>query len=184
MRVNDKTQDSPSPQKTMREKGLWLHLEGEHWRESGTLLDSDTSIEKKKSVSPSNCHSATSSLRGWLHCRVKMKGEPSTVSAWLLASVAKGKFRSVLTGSSGKQPEICRVLVLEKEAPSSLWLQLPEAFWRHEAVSDLVLLWGVGNPYRFSDLGFHRLSLHWLRDQLLCDCWRPLCGSGGQRPPS
>lgn len=63
------------------------------------------------------------------------------VRAWLPASFATGQCQSVLAGSSGKQPEICRVFALEKGALSSLWLQLPEAFWRHEAVSELVLLW-------------------------------------------
>lgn len=61
-------------------------------------------------------------------------------------SASKGKFQSVLAGGSGKQPEVCRVFAFEKEAPSSLWLQSPEAFWRHEAVSDLVLLWRSETP--------------------------------------
>lgn len=91
-------------------------------------------------------------------------------------SASKGKFQSVLAGGSGKQPEVCRVFAFEKEAPSSLWLQSPEAFWRHEAVSDLVLLWR--SETQILSLGSHRHSLHWLGDWLFCDCRGPLYGRG------
>lgn len=76
------------------------------------------------------------------------------MSAWLPASFAVGQVYSVLAGSSGKQPEICRVFDLEKEALSPLWLQLPEAFWRHETVSELVLLWRSETPTDSQVWGF------------------------------